>query len=723
MDTTVDGVDGDFSAGNLSFREVILFANSNPGADTVRFADSLANQTIPLTLGEIQITDDLAIVGLGADRLEIAGNHSFRLFHVDVRPRLLNFSISDLTIRDGGHSDVRGGGAIYSVGNVTLERTAFLNNRAFEGGAVIDHHFGELKLIDSTFAGNIAPTGSGVVNSDRTSLTVVNSTFVHNTGRDGAIGAHSNAVIRNSTIAFNTDSGIDTTVGQNIVVHNTLIVGNTTGDIVGNVSLSSLSSNNLIGTPAAAGGLMDGVNGNQVGESGLPIDGTTVVSDQLGNHGGPTPTLPLLPQSLALNAGNNSESLDANGQSLGADQRGLPFSRIVGSAVDIGAFESVAISGAPDDLIVFDPSQGRWRVGLNQGGNLQWIDGPQWDSSLGWQTFVGDVNGDGTLDGIGFSSSNAIFVALNDGQGHLLTVSAGSFGSTSTFQFPMVGDFDGNGTTDFLAQLSSGEWFSKRWNGFQFETTFYGRWTPQGWTGFRAGDFNGDGIDDIVGLRDSVDETRSIWMYGLSNLVPVGRRFAGIFAGRFGSSFAQSGWHNFLVGDYNGDGKDDVLSQMNDGQFWYTISNGSPISQPNLGANRFSISPAARFSPTSFSGPFSVGDFNADGLDDIVSRLHRPGYPNHNQIWVGTTSFSDRAAMSASRWGVWGASITWGAEIVGDYNGDGFDDLAGLDIGRQLTFVSLTSGNRFERTVGFGSIQGAALLVDPETFSSGKLKI
>ena len=88
--------------------------------------------------------------------------------------------------------------------------------------------------------------------------------------------------------------------------------------------MDSSSANNLIGT-GGSGGLTNGVNGNQVGESN-PGLGTLV------NNGGPTETVALLAGSPAIDKGNNAFVTAGE-----TDQRGLP--RIVNGAVDIGAFE------------------------------------------------------------------------------------------------------------------------------------------------------------------------------------------------------------------------------------------------------------------------------------------------------------------------------------------------------------------------------------------------
>ncbi|MCA8997778.1 MAG: VCBS repeat-containing protein, partial [Planctomycetaceae bacterium] len=217
------------------------------------------------------------------------------------------------------------------------------------------------------------------------------------------------------------------------------------------------------------------------------------------------------------------------------------------------------------------------------------------------------------------------------------------------------------------------------------------------------------------------DGTRANWIYGLSNDTPVGKRFAGLFAGGFGSSVAQTGWHNFLVGDYNGDGKSDILSQTGTGQFWYSISNGTPITTPNLGASRLSLSPGSNFPSGAFSNSFHVGDFNNDGLDDVVTRLPNAGEFYDSHVWVGLTSFNGTPQMTSSKWTEWGRTINWGAEIVGDFDGDGQDDLAGIDVGRQLVFVSLSTGTGFTSTIGFGPITGANAFNILGTAASGRL--
>jgi len=55
----------------------------------------------------------------------------------------------------------------------------------------------------------------------------------------------------------------------------------------------------------------------------------------------------LLGGSPAINGGNNAFAVDAAGNPLPYDQRGQGFARIVGPAVDIGAFELQTLVSEP----------------------------------------------------------------------------------------------------------------------------------------------------------------------------------------------------------------------------------------------------------------------------------------------------------------------------------------------------------------------------------------
>ncbi len=444
--------------------------------------------------------------------------------------------------------------------------------------------------------------------------------------------------------------------------------------------------------------------------SGNPLAGQTVTLTGSGTANSPTGTTDA----------NGLFSTFVTGGSWTATVNGVTDVVTVNGGMEVAeiTYDSTPLT---NDLIVYDAATGRWRAGINTGSSFNWIEGARWNPNAGWQTFTGDVNGDGFTDGIGFNSTNQIFFAINDGAGNLVTTPGGSFSSAVTFQHLMVGDFDGNGTDDFLAQQATvngpglaGQWFSRQWNGTSFETGFYGRWSPD-FVEFTVTDANGDGSDDIVGLIDDPGATnKAYWYQGISNvIVGVGRRFSGQFSGSLGEKTATAGWHNLLAGDWNNDGRGDVAIQRASGGFFFATSNGTPITSPNLGASRYTLSNGAIFNPASFSD-FVVGDFNGDNLDDIASRNF-----NNDEVSVALTSFVGTVSSTRAVWG----QFTAGTDFFtsGDFDQDGKDDLAAIEITSRISAVSFSQTTSFAASQEYGTINGVSLLTGPLFGKKGAL--
>jgi hypothetical protein len=107
------------------------------------------------------------------------------------------------------------------------------------------------------------------------------------------------------------------------------------------------ASHSLIGNNGGSGPSFTDANGNVIGTADSPIDPKL---GPLGNYGGPTRTMALLPGSPAIDHGSNPLSLTT-------DQRGSP--RVVGAQADMGAFEAfpmvVTTTGDRQDT-TFDPT-------------------------------------------------------------------------------------------------------------------------------------------------------------------------------------------------------------------------------------------------------------------------------------------------------------------------------------------------------------------------------
>ena len=216
-------------------------------------------------------------------------------------------------------------------------------------------------------------------------------------------------------------------------------------------------------------------------------------------------------------------------------------------------------------------------------------------------------------------------------------------------------------------------------------------------------------MDDIIGVRNAegiVD--RGNWLYGISNVIPdTSRRFYAQFAGAFNGRQESQGWVP-VVGDWDGDGRTDVAARRNDGRFNYGTATGSPTAFAAIGAKRLINSTGPLFSPSAFTGPFLVGDFNGDGRDDLLTRQS-----NNKNLWVALTNASVPTSATVSAWGAWDDTRNWSGAAVGDFNGDGLDDYASVDLTTSHAWVSLSTGSAFLSATDFGLITGPEALVGP----------
>jgi Right handed beta helix region len=239
----------------------------------------------------------------------------------------------------GNSAQFGGGIGVYGYNSAaTLTNSTLTNNAAFGGGGAYASYDGSLTLVNCTVSANTSTNGGGIAAYHRGSLTLTNCTVSGNSGsRYGAgitVVNNSQGTLTNVTVSGNTaasggGSGFYVLNSSTITLNNTIVAGNTNGDILVNQASSVSGSNNLIGT-GGSGGLMNGINGNLVGV-------TNPLLAPLGNYGGPTQTMALLPGSPAIDAGNSSL------ESGTLDQRGMSYA----GTVDIGAFESQGFTLTP----------------------------------------------------------------------------------------------------------------------------------------------------------------------------------------------------------------------------------------------------------------------------------------------------------------------------------------------------------------------------------------
>jgi hypothetical protein len=309
---------------------------------------------------------------------------------------------------------------------------------------------------------------------------------------------------------------------------------------------------------------------------------------------------------------------------------------------------------------------------------------------------VGDFNGDGKQDlAVANADSDEVSILLGDG--------AGSFSAANNFGVGIgplsvaVGDFNGDGKQDLVtANASSANVSILLGNGAGSFSAANNFGADTGPFSVAVGDFNGDGRQDLaVGNVNTAN---------VSILLGDG---AGSFSAA--NNFDAGGGAYFLaVGDFNRDGNQDLaVVDGNMAYIWILLGNGAggfgaathfgtgsrpdcvavgnfngdgkqDLAVANVLSNNVSIllgdgtgsfGAATNFGAGFFPYSVAVGDFNGDGKQDLVTSNYEA---NNVSILLG----DGVGRFSAATYFAFGAGNGPSSVAVGDFNGDGEQDLA-----------------------------------------------
>ncbi len=343
--TTADTLDGACNA-QCSLREAIVAANANPGSDVVILGPGVyaltragAGEDLAAT-GDLDVTDDLVVLGAGAAQTIIDAGDLDRAFEV-IAVRL---EISAVTVQNGLVAGP-GGGLRNRGGELQVSRSVVRENATVgEVGGGIESD-GALTVTQTTVLVNMAD-GNGGGLAVRGELALVNSTVFANRSVNGFGGgiyvfADVAGAIANATIASNTaflrggGAFVETAafIGVTPAWRNTILAGNsapTDRDCSGS---AHSEGHNLVGVGTGCADF-SAAHVDIVGTAATPIDPLLA---PLANNGGPTPTLHPLPPSPAIDTGDPAPPGSGGTACEAVDQRGA--SRPGGIRCDIGAVE------------------------------------------------------------------------------------------------------------------------------------------------------------------------------------------------------------------------------------------------------------------------------------------------------------------------------------------------------------------------------------------------
>jgi hypothetical protein len=173
-------------------------------------------------------------------------------------------------------------------------------------------------------------------------------------------------------------------------------------------------------------------------------------------------------------------------------------------------------------------------------------------------------------------------------------------------------------------------------------------------------DFDSDLASDI--LWQNSDGLPAIWlMNGGAAEMGTGRNITSLGGvGPFGPFPFNPGpsWHIKDTGDFNGDGRSDILWQGDDGTPAIWLMNGMAST---------STGPAGPFNPGPSWQIKGAADFNFDGRDDILWQ----GSDGTPAIWL----MNGLSALATGAVGPFNPGPSWQIKGTGDFNGDGRFDI------------------------------------------------
>lgn len=315
---------------------------------------------------------------------------------------------------------------------------------------------------------------------------------------------------------------------------------------------------------------------------------------------------------------------------------------------------------------------------------LSWTSAPSlstWDSSFPNDTvnsftwLAGDINGDAKNDLIKISNGPDgyyanVYKANGTGYDAFWSGKISDYSTAASSEHWLAGDINGDGMTDliYVFRDSNGNQIVRTivadmTGGFHYiadssNTTISGSQSDN----WMTGDVYGDGKAALIGITivnggtvpqvyKPVQDSNNKWIYVIGPTGPFTTYYSG---------------DTWLIGDFNGDGKSDVLALHEaSGFLWSTVFFSDGTGQLNYSSNCNVYS----WYWGNTSAALITADVNGDGKSDLIRISTINGtaavYP-----WTGSCFFPNNSPWTTV------TNIPWSAAAAGDANGDGKTDLA-----------------------------------------------
>jgi hypothetical protein len=326
---------------------------------------------------------------------------------------------------------------------------------------------------------------------------------------------------------------------------------------------------------------------------------------------------------------------------------------------------------------------------------------------------VSDFNGDGRPDLVVAATPIGIMLSKGDGTFQAAIKSPGT-SLNLPFSGAVAADFNGDGKPDVVTGNVSGGVFVLLGDG-KGNLSAPVAFGYNNWAGFpnqiAVADLNGDRKPDIVTLDALVGKTISVLLGNGNGTFQSGANYP------LGSIIGAS---SLLIADLNGDGNPDVAATI------ATDSNTPGTIAVFAGKGDGTFQAAVQYNPNGqVNQSLAVGDFNGDGLPDLVFVNGGVSVP---PMQVGIVFGKADGTLAAPLAYDPGAPVS-GPPVLADLNGDGVPDMAvainpvganPLASGANL-LVSLGNGDgSFQPPTSYPTANGGAYVAVGDFNNDGK---